>query len=63
MNCPKCGCDDCIVVDVRPKDGNSKRRRECIGCGERFNTVEIHMEEYENLKELKRIILRMVGKE
>lgn len=43
MKCPVCGATDSRVLDSRPVDeGNSiKRRRECNGCGRRFNTYEV----------------------
>ena len=43
MRCPACNSPDSKVLDSRPvEEGNSiKRRRECIGCGKRFNTYEV----------------------
>lgn len=41
MNCPKCGCSDSLVVDSRKHSYYINRRRECLGCGFRFLTVEI----------------------
>lgn len=58
MNCPKCGSDQVFVVETRNQPGYIKRRRECMFCSERFNTVEIKMEEYEKFKELKLKLLR-----
>ena len=41
MNCPFCGAGDTKVIDSRPADNNSiRRRRECEGCGKRFTTYE-----------------------
>jgi len=42
MRCPFCAVDDDKVVDSRPADEGSavRRRRECLGCGERFTTYE-----------------------
>lgn len=42
MKCPYCGHQEDKVLDSRTsKDGEAiKRRRECIGCGGRFNTFE-----------------------
>lgn len=42
MRCPSCGVDDDKVVDSRPIDtgGAIRRRRECLGCNERFSTIE-----------------------
>ncbi len=43
MYCPFCRAEETKVIDSRLiSDGNQvKRRRECIACGERFNTHEI----------------------
>ncbi len=42
MRCPKCSSVEDKVVDSRiNKDGTSiRRRRECLGCGQRFTTTE-----------------------
>lgn len=42
MRCPRCGVDEDHVVDSRSaRDGRAvRRRRECLGCGERFTTFE-----------------------
>lgn len=42
MNCVFCGSEDIKVVDSRAcEDFNGiRRRRECLGCGKRFNTYE-----------------------
>jgi len=42
MKCVYCGCEDSKVLDSRgTEESNSiRRRRECLGCGKRFNTYE-----------------------
>ena len=40
MKCPYCGYEELKVIDSRPVDDKTKRRRECVRCGERFNTFE-----------------------
>ena len=50
MVCPKCGSDQLTVVDTRRKEGTVWRRRGCISCGNRFNTVEIGEERMKSLK-------------
>jgi transcriptional repressor NrdR len=42
MKCPHCGHEEDKVVDSRPsQDGRAiRRRRECLGCNERFTTYE-----------------------
>ena len=41
MKCPFCGYNDSKVVDSRPTDdGSIRRRRECLECGRRFTTYE-----------------------
>jgi transcriptional repressor NrdR len=42
MRCPNCGHEDDKVVDSRTcKEGQAvRRRRECLGCSNRFTTYE-----------------------
>ena len=42
MRCPFCRTDDDKVVDSRLADDGAavRRRRECLGCGRRFTTLE-----------------------
>ena len=42
MKCPFCGHEEDKVVDSRAsREGRAiRRRRECLGCGERFTTYE-----------------------
>jgi len=42
MRCPKCGRQDDKVIDSRAsREGATiRRRRECLGCGNRFTTYE-----------------------
>ena len=42
MRCPKCGCLEDKVIDSRAsREGSTiRRRRECLGCGQRFTTYE-----------------------
>lgn len=41
MKCPVCGYEESKVIDSRPVEDNSiRRRRECLGCGYRFTTYE-----------------------
>ncbi len=42
MKCPNCASMESKVVDSRPTDSNSiRRRRECIQCKRRFTTYEV----------------------
>ena len=42
MKCPYCGYKESKVVDSRPADESSiRRRRECNACARRFTTYEI----------------------
>ena len=43
MRCPFCSAQDTRVVDTRLADDGEqvKRRRECVGCKERFTTFEV----------------------
>ena len=41
MKCPYCGNEDAKVMDSRPTDdGSIRRRRQCDSCGKRFTTYE-----------------------
>lgn len=41
MKCPYCGAEDTKVVDSRPTEDDSiRRRRQCPKCGKRFTTYE-----------------------
>ena len=40
MNCPKCRSNQVIVIDSTKYTNRVKRRRECLTCGFRFNTIE-----------------------
>lgn len=41
--CPSCGRDYSAVVSTREKSGKRIRRRECIGCSTRWNTIEVRI--------------------
>jgi transcriptional repressor NrdR len=42
MKCPVCGYFDSKVVDSRPtENGSIRRRRECLSCQKRYTTYEI----------------------
>lgn len=44
--CPSCGMAlNSRIIDSREKDGYRFRRRECLRCGDRWNTVEVREEE------------------
>lgn len=41
MKCPFCGKENTKVIDSRPTDdGSIRRRRQCDACGKRFTTYE-----------------------
>lgn len=42
MKCPVCGNLDSKVIDSRPTEAEIRRRRECLACGRRFTTYEVH---------------------
>lgn len=50
--CESCEHTEFKVVDSRESDTESfvRRRRECLSCGKRFTTFEIHENEYTLLK-------------
>ena len=40
MKCPYCSGKKTRVIDTSRSGQGVRRRRECVGCGQRFNTVE-----------------------
>ncbi len=40
MHCPYCMHNETKVVDKRDSEGITRRRRECLECKRRFNTIE-----------------------
>lgn len=38
--CPNCGSQESSVRDSRLQDNGRYRRRECLGCGDRYSTFE-----------------------
>ena len=56
MKCPYCGKEDSRVIDSRPTDdGSIRRRRECDHCGKRFTT-------YENVETIPVIVIKKDNK-
>ena len=49
MKCPKCGSDKLHVLDRRIKQGLIQRKRECLNCDHRFNTVEITQAKWDDV--------------
>lgn len=49
MICPKCKSDQLNVIDSRPTENHTRRRRQCVICGARVSTVEISAEEYKKM--------------
>lgn len=42
MKCPVCGYQESKVIDSRPTENSSiRRRRECLSCQKRFTTYEV----------------------
>lgn len=48
MTCPECG-EKTVVVNSKAEDDSVWRRRECLCCKHRFNTIEIDEDLYERL--------------
>jgi transcriptional repressor NrdR len=43
----KCNHSYSIVVDSRPNEFGTRRRRECSHCGHRWTTIELTLDEIE----------------
>ena len=55
MKCPDCGFSESKVVDSRPADeGSIRRRRECLQCERRFTT-------YETVESLPMVVIKKDG--
>ena len=55
MKCPYCGFQESKVVDSRPADDDSiRRRRECLQCERRFTT-------YETVESLPMVVIKKDG--
>ena len=53
MRCPNCNSLNTKVVDSRPNETETKKRRrhECYACGHRFTTYEIYETKFNELLE------------
>ena len=49
MTCPVCGADT-KVIDSRPIEDGTRRRRQCLECDHRFTTVEIDVDYYDAMR-------------
>ena len=46
LQCPRCQCTFSELKDSRKRGGGVRRRRMCIECGHRWNTLEILAVDY-----------------
>jgi hypothetical protein len=62
--CPVCGRRDSRVLESRNHDqrGATRRRRECLACGERYTTYEVKSDFLEKLISSQTIIVRLAEK-
>ena len=53
MRCPYCNSNNTRVVDSRPNENETQKRRrhECNSCNERFTTYEIYQTKYDEMLE------------
>lgn len=50
MKCPQCNYHDNRVLDTRvQKEGEIRRRRECLSCKNRFTTLEVLVRSYPHI--------------
>jgi len=60
MNCIKCK-NDTTVTDSRPAPRNRiRRRRKCLGCGDRFSTYELLAPREDTDRRMTKTITNMV---
>lgn len=57
--CPKCGSEQVSVIDSRRKEGTVWRRRCCLCCQKRFNTVEISEERLQAMEKTEELMAKI----
>ncbi len=57
MTCPHCTYSKTSVIDSRPKEGTTWRRRECDACHARWSTMEYI--EQPGLRETRDLLLKL----
>lgn len=62
ITCPKCGSNNTLVSDSRPKKHTVKRRRGCLDCGYSFLTTEYNTEMMPQPQSILRIKIRKDGR-
>lgn len=51
MKCPECGSVKSMVYDTRKyQDSMRIRKRQCIKCGHKWQTIEITLEKFKKFK-------------
>jgi transcriptional regulator NrdR family protein len=61
MNCPKCGNGLSSCIDSRQRDNNVYRRRKCLGCGYRYSTQEVSVEELKQLRAAEKALGELIS--
>lgn len=49
MLCPVCNSSMLKCIDSRPVKAAIKRRKQCMACNHRFNTLELAMDDFQEL--------------
>lgn len=60
MICPTCRCESTSVIDSRPHQDETRRRRQCDACGHRFTTREITEERLDWLRRAAAVLRKKV---
>lgn len=64
MDCPLC-LGQTAVIDSRHGGDHHKRRRKCLSCGIRFNTIEVDMDSYckieRHVQQIKKLMEEVVS--
>lgn len=61
MQCPKCGNGLSSCIDSRRRDNNVYRRRQCLGCGYRYSTQEVPVEELKQLRAAEEALGKLIS--
>lgn len=62
MRCPKCKSYGVAVIGSKRDDEMVTRRRKCLDCDHRFNSIEITQMEYNILRYRKEVVDTFYGR-
>ena len=61
MLCPKCNSSMLKCIDSRSSSQRTRRRHQCLKCGERFSTYEIGVERVKELMLKEKLLVDLLA--